>query len=424
MDIKYNRGNTMDEIFDVVVCGGGIAGVMSAVSAAREGKNVIIIEKYGYFGGMACSALVYPFMRDTQMPDKKPANAGLYFEMLEKVYELGGSDAPHSRHFLDEYLKIALDRMISEAGVKVLFHSRLCGAAAEDGRITSVSVATVSGMREIKGRMFIDATGNADLCAFAGFPFELGRESDGLCQPMTLCFRILNVDMERFDPKEAQSKYKEFRQKGKIKNPREDILYFRYPINGVLHLNTTRVSGKNPTSVEEVSAAEMELREQMLEMVRFLRENVAGMENCELISSGTEAGIRESRRIVGRVKITAEDLCSAKKFEDSIARGTYEIDLHNPTGGGTTHIGVPKNDYYTIPYRAMLPVCAKNLIVAGRTISATHEATAAIRIMPICACMGQAAGIATAIAVDNGVGVAEISVDELRQKLVSAGALV
>lgn len=414
----------MNKIYDVVVCGGGIAGVMSAVAAAREGKSVIIIEKYGYFGGMATSALVYPFMRDTQNPDKKPANAGLYYEMLEKVHELGGSDAPHSRHYMDEYLKVALDRMVDEAGVKTLFHAKLCGAVRNGERIISVSVATISGILEIKGRVFIDATGNADLCAFAGLSFELGRESDGLCQPMTLCFRLVNVDMSRFKASEAQIKYKELQTTGKIKNPREDILYFRYPIDGVLHMNTTRVSGKNPTSVEEVTEAEKELREQMLEMVKFFRENVAGMERCELISSGSEAGIRESRRIVGRVTITADDICGGRKFEDSIARGTYEIDIHNPTGGGTTHIAAPTNDYYTIPYRAMLPCDVENVVVAGRTVSATHEATAAIRIMPICACMGHAAGIAASMAVEHGVGAGEIDVGELRRKLTDAGALI
>ena len=409
---------------DLVVCGGGLAGVMCAVAAAREGKSVILVEKYGCLGGMATSGLVYPFMRHFEAPSGAPANAGLYFELLERIYALGGSSEAHSRHFRDEYMKIVLDRMTKEYGIKVLFHSRLCGVERDGREIKEISVATVSGIIKIKGKIFADTTGNAELCAYAGLPFELGRESDSLCQPMTLCFRIIGVDWSRFDRAEANRKYSELQAAGKILNPREDVLVFKHPLHGVMHMNTTRVSGLDPTDVEDVTYAEMTLREQMLEMTNFLRENVSGMENCQLMYSAAEAGIRESRRIIGRTVITAEDIVTARKFEDSIARGTYEIDIHNPTGGGTTHIGVPDNDYYTIPYSALIPTDCDNLIVAGRAISATHEALAAVRIMPITTCMGEAAGIAASMAIDNGTNIGDVELPALQKKIVSYGGLI
>ena len=414
---------SIEEYYDVVVAGGGLAGVMAAISAAREGSRVIIIEKHGCFGGMATAGLVYPFMRDTEYSSGVPVNAGLYFTMQEEIYSIGGSDAPHSRHYKEEFMKIALDRMVNRYGIKVLFHSKLCDVTASGGRVEEIKVATVSGIISIRGKVFIDATGNADLCAFAGFPYQLGREEDSLCQPMTLCFRFGNVDWSRYNAAEANKLYKKFRADGKIQNPREDILIFKYPISNIMHMNTTRVVGLDPTNVEDVTLAESVLREQMLEMYNFMRENIAGMENCELIGSASEAGIRESRRIVGLVQISAEDILGTRKYEDGIARGAYEIDIHSPSGSGTFHAKIPDNDYYTIPYRALIPETAKNVIVAGRSISTTHEALASVRIMPITSCMGEAAGIAAAMAAD-GCDCRCVDTDELRRRITAYGGLV
>ena len=161
-----------------------------------------------------------------------------------------------------------------------------------------------------------------------------------------------------------------------------------------------------------------------MRMYRFMKNNITGMENCELISSAIEAGIRESRRIVGLYRITAEDLLSARKFEDSIARGTYEIDIHNPSGSGTDLRHIPANDYYTIPYRALVPRDADNLIVAGRSVCSTHEALAAVRIMPITTCMGEAAGIASALAINDNCPLAEINVADLQKRITSYGGLI
>ena len=413
-----------DGVFDLAVIGGGLAGTMAAVSAAREGKRVILVEKYGCLGGMATAALVYPFMRDYEGGSKKRVNAGLYERLLREVYLLGGSSAPDDRFYMEEIVKIVLDRLTREFGVKVLFHAKLCGVDFEEGSVRAVELATVSGRVTLRARYFIDATGNADLVAQAGLPFEIGRDGDGLCQPMTLCFRFAGIDWNVLDKAQMNAEWKRLRAEGKLQNPREDVLIVRSPIDGMAHINATRAVGVDPTDVEAVSEAEMRLREQMLELWHFFRNYVRGAENCRIVGSAVESGIRESRRIIGHVTVTAEDLLSTRKFPDSVARGSYKLDIHSPTGTGTFLQSIPNNDYYTVPYRALIPRDTKNLFVAGRSVSATHEALSAIRIMPITTCMGEAIGIAAALALEAHCAPIDVDVKVLREKLTAYGGLV
>lgn len=414
----------MEYNYDVVVAGGGLAGAFAAISAAREGMKVILIEKNGCLGGMATSGLVFPFMTFRERGSGALANAGLFAKMQKRLFELGGSDSDASGAYKEEYMKILLDRMVKEAGVKVLFHSLLSEVERDGRTIKSITISTPQGNIKITAPVFIDATGDADLTAFAGLDFKLGRESDGLCQPMTLNFRLTNVDWSKYDGKAANALYKEYREKGLIKNPREDILVFRYPIYNIMHLNTTRIVGKNPTSVEDLTDAEMTAREQMYEMYLFLKKNIPGCENCDMVESASEIGIRESRRITGLYTLTKEDIIEVHKHDDRIARGTYEIDIHNPAGTGTYHCPVPENDFYTIPYRALIPVGADNLIVAGRPISSTHEAHSAFRIMPITSCIGEAAGIAASLVRKHDCASKDIPVKTMQDILTDNGALI
>lgn len=420
---QISKQKQIEGTYDVIVAGGGLAGVIAASSAAREGLKVLLIEKYGFLGGMATSALVYPFMSYTESGGVL-ANAGLFLELLKDTNILSGNKDLNSRYYLHEFLKIALDHMVEKYGVTVLFHTKLSDVEFEDRKVKSITAATISGNIKLTAPIFIDATGNADLCAFAGLPYKLGREEDGLCQPMTLCFRLTDIDNSRFDRKKATAVYQEFQQKGLIHNPRENILTFKFPVNNMLHFNTTRIIGCDPTDVEALTAAEFEAREQMLEMFRFLRDNVEGCENCKLIESGSEIGIRESRRIIGHYEITAEDITGTVKFPDRIARCTYAIDIHNPSGTGTIYASIPKNDYYTIPYRAMIPLDADNIIVAGRPISSTHEAHASFRIMPVTSCIGEAAGIAASLVKKSGCPALEIDIKTLQDTLTKNGALI
>lgn len=416
------RINTKE--YDLIVAGGGLAGVMAAVAASREGLNVLLVEKYGFLGGMATAGLVYPFMSYVENGGKAIANAGLFADLLERLYKIGGSDAPNSRHYRQEFMKIVLDRMTTEYGVDVLFHSLLSDVKFSGRQVKSVTVSSISGNFELKAPIYIDATGNADLIALCGIDFSIGRESDGLCQPLTLNFRLANVDTTKFDKKAANELYLRLQGEGKLRNPRENILVFKYADDNILHFNTTRFTGIDPTDVFARSRAEVELREQMLEMYLMLKNNIDGMQNCALIESGTEAGIRESRRIDALYTLTKEDVIGVRKFPDRIARGTYMIDIHNPSGAGTECIRLKENDYYTIPYRSLIPTQADNIIVAGRSIGADHVAMSSLRIMPITSCIGEAAGAAAYLAFRGKTLADGIDVPELQNILSERGALI
>ncbi|HHT53323.1 MAG TPA: FAD-dependent oxidoreductase [Clostridiales bacterium] len=415
---------SFEKNYDLIVAGGGLAGVLAAVSASREGLKVLLVEKYGFLGGMATAGLVYPFMSYVENGSKAVANAGLFADLLERLYRIGGTNAPDSRHYRQEFMKIALDHLAAEYGVDVLFHSLLTSVEFCGRRVKSAVISTISGNIEIGAPLYIDATGNADLIALAGLDYHLGREEDGLCQPLTLNFRLANVDTERFDKKAANELYLKLQSEGKLRNPRENILVFKYADDNILHFNTTRYVGIDPTDVWARSRAEVELREQMLEMYLLLKNNIDGMQNSALIESGAEAGIRESRRIDALYTLTKDDVVGVRKFPDRIARGTYMIDIHNPSGSGTEIIRIKENDYYTIPYRSLIPRQADNIIVAGRSIGADHVAMSSLRIMPITSCIGEAAGAAAYLASRDGVPAADINVPELQRLLVSHGALI
>ena len=419
--------------FDLIVVGGGQAGCSAALAGARQGLSVLVCEASGALGGAAITCLVNPYMNYfTTVSDEKGSHRldlsdGIFREVHEaleadEIYGYSGK----GNNFHEETMKVLLDRKMAEAGVTVLFHATLCGVEREGEKITSLSFATVGGTVSFTAGSYVDATGDATLAAMAGSPYRLGRESDSLCQPMTLCFRLGNVDMESYRVHRAEINplYKEWQAAGKIQNPREDVLIFGTRIPGVLHFNTTRIVKLNPTDPFDRSRAEALAREQVVEIFHFLRDNFEAFAQADLLMTAAEIGVRESRMIEGRHLLTVEELKDCVHFEDSIAAGNYDVDIHSPDGSGTSHYYFPAGVYYTIPYRSLLPRDLDNLLVVGRCISATHEAQASIRIMPICSCTGEAAGVAAAVARDSGVSVAEADAQEIRRRLVEAGAFV
>lgn len=436
MEIKKVRSEFKVKIesqnFDIVVTGGGLSGVAAAIASAREGAKVLLIEQYGFLGGMATAGLVNPFMPyavwkarwEYDWEDK--VNQGIFKEILKNLDAIGGLHG-NNQTFNEELLKLILDRMIKKYKINVLLHSFVSGVTVNSTNIHTIMVTSKSGITQFHAKYFIDATGDADVSALAGCEFKVGREGDRYCQPMTLSFRLANVDKERFNNntnKQAMNeKFKDFKSKGLITNPREDVLIFEHMVEDALHFNSTRIVKKSAINVEELTEAEIEAREQVFELYIFLKENIPGFENSQILMTAPQIGVRESRRIVGEYTIVEDDLLSAKKFQDSIARGTYPIDIHNPSGSGTVLKDIPYGDYYTIPYRALIPKGIDNLIVAGRPISATHEAHSAFRIMPICCSIGEGAGVAAAIAVKKKVSFRDISSDEIHVVLDSHCAL-
>ena len=417
--------------YNLIVAGGGLTGVAAAVSAAREGLSVLLFEQSGNLGGAMSTNLVYPFMRHWTEPEgqeRKWLSAGIFTEMCNRATEYVSCSG--SRDFAPEHFKFLLDDMIAEAGVEVLYHATLHSVQTEGRKIRSVTVSTKAGPMVLTADFFTDATGDGDLMAFAGCDFQLGREADGLCQPMTTCFRVAGVDNSLLDKDERvriKEIYKEEKAAGLIQNPREDVLLFQGPAlgNGIVHFNTTRIVKLDPTNPVEVSRAEAMARTQIKELMAFLkRHDFPAFRNAYLVNIASAIGVRESRKLKGEHILTADELIACTKFEDAIALGNYDIDIHNPEGAGTSHRYFAPGEYYTIPYRSLLPKEFDNLLVGGRCLSATHEAQASVRIMPICATMGQAIGTAFAVAVKTGANTHTVDIKAVQDLLRAHGAAI
>ena len=410
--------------YNLIVIGGGLSGVAAAVCAAREGLKVLLVERMGCLGGAMSNCSVYPFMKHAiKYADgtKRILSAGIFAEMCKRHRELGGVS---ERGWQPEIFKIMLDRLVEESSVKVMFHTQLIDVVKEDRKISAVRLLGKHGIFEVTADYFIDASGDGDLMAYAGCEYQLGRESDGLCQPMTTNFRISGVDIEKYkeDKPYLQELFKRFNEEGKISVPRENMLINGNLGDGVLHFNSTRVVKMNPLDSIDLSLAEMEARRQVLEIYNFLRTNSDAFKNSTLVLIAPEIGVRESRKLKGVHVLTADELKQCVDFEDSIALGNYMIDIHNPDGVGTYRYRFQPEEYYRIPYRSLVPKEIDNMLVAGRCLSADHEAHSAVRIMPICACLGQAAGTAIAQAQHTGKTVHTVDISAVQSKLVANGA--
>lgn len=436
----------MKNKYDVIVVGGGLSGVASAIAASRQGCSVLLIERYGFLGGMATAGLVNPVMpywiklgQGSNYDQEKPMNRGIFEEILKELGVLGGLHI-NQQTFNEEILKLVLDRMIQKNNISVLLHSYVTQVIGDSDYLTGVVVSNKSGNTVYQANYFVDGSGDADLSAMSGCEYKIGEEGTGVCQPMTLCFRLSNVDDDNYTPvhgwehggyiadseeckNEINDKYTKEKDKGHLQCPREDVLTFPHLSKGVIHFNTTRVLKKSAVNAEELTMAEIEAREQVFEIYNFLRNNFQYFENSQLLMTGTQIGVRESRRIVGEKTITQEDILGVTKFEDSIARGTYSIDIHSGTGGSTKIMEIPYGDYYTIPYGALIPKGKKNIIVAGRPISSTHEAHSAYRVMPIATSIGEAAGIASAVALQTGTSYKDADIHLIQNILSKSNAL-
>lgn len=418
----------MKQCYDIIVAGGGLTGVAAAVAAKRLGvENVLLIERYGFLGGMATAGLVNPFM--SYFKAKRPYTAenqlifGIFQEILDELDKLGG--LKNKSVFDAEIMKLVLNRMVQKAGVEILLHTFVEGVIKSDANIIeSVRVANKSGVYEIKGKIFIDCTGDADVAYMAGVPCRKGRDEDGFAQPMTMCFRVANVDRSRMPSRDEINRlYKDAVARGEIHNPRENVLFFDTMQPDVIHFNTTRIVMKDATDAEQLTQAELEAREQCWEMFYFLKKYVPGFENSYFQVSAPQIGVRESRRIVGKYVLTQEDVLNGRKFEDSVCYCAYNVDIHNPAGSGTVIKSLAEGDYYGIPYRCLLPINVDNLLVAGRPISSTHEAHSSLRVMPTCTALGQAAGTAAAMAIKEGIWPSELDAQKLIMQLKTDGAI-
>jgi len=439
---------------DVLVVGGGPAGLGAALGAAQAGARVVLAERYGFLGGNATAALVMPLMSfHTAHPTKErkgattllptdhgpgePIIAGALRTLLERLVRAGGAIAPSLETgyvvpFDPEWFKLIALELLDEAGVQFLFHSFASGVLGRN-RVEGAVMETKSGPIAVRARVTIDCTGDGDVAVQAGAPSEVGR-ADGLVQPMTLMFRVVGFQRNNFEayvtqnPKQWRGVHglwdlvREATEAGELKLPREDILFFATPHEEEVSVNSTRVTRVLGTDVWDLSYAEWMSRRQMRQIAQFLRRYVPGFDESYVAQSGVQVGVRETRRVLGDYQLTADDVLAARKFGDAVARGAYPIDIHNPTGTGTVLKRLPPGEAYDIPLRCLMPKDVDGLMVAGRCMSGTHEAHSSYRVMPIVMATGQAAGVCGALAARRGALPRTIAVEDVQRELARQGA--
>jgi len=408
---------------EVVVVGGGVAGVAAAIAASRCGVKTLLVERYGFLGGTATASSVRIFMNFYL--DNKPLVGGIMLEIIDRLKELGGYDE-RSKIFDPELMKIVLEDMALEAGVELLYHTEFIDVVMKKNVVKGVIVHNKAGMQLIMSEITVDATGDGDVAVAAGCSYEKGRSVDGLTQPMTLIFELANVKEKLVPSRRVLNiKFEESKKLGEINIPRENVLWFKTPYKGLLFFNTTRITKVDGTDPKDLTRAEIEGRKQMLSFVLWLKKSFPeAFGDSYIARSGPQVGVRETRRIIGEYVLTEEDILSARKFPDAVCKANYPIDIHNPLGEGTVIKHPPSGDYYEIPYRCLVPKLIDNLLITGRCISATHEALAATRIMPTCIGLGQAAGVAAALSVKLKVSPRELNVGILRSTLKEQGAVL
>ncbi len=439
---------------DVLVVGGGPAGIGAALGAADAGASVVLAERYGFLGGNATAALVMPLMSfhtdrptlesgqaklfPTDHGPGEPVIAGVLERLLERLIAMRGAirpslDTGYVVPFDPELFKgVALD-LLDEAGAALLLHAFASDVLMKEGRIDGVIFETKSGPLVVRARAVVDATGDGDIAARAGVPYEIGRESDGLVQPMTLMFRIADFEREAFlaYAREHPNQWRgvlglwdlvrQATAAGELDLPREDILFFATPHPREVSVNSTRVTGMLATDVWDLTRAEFVARRQLRQIATFLQKYVPGFADSYVVQSGVHVGVRETRRIKGDYRLTAQDILGASKFEDVIARGSYPVDIHNPTGKGTVLKKLPPGEAYDIPLRCLLPQGIENLLVAGRCISGTHEAHSSYRVMPIAIATGQAAGVVAGLVAGQRCGTRELRAGRIQDELLRQG---
>ena len=404
---------------DVVVIGGGPGGLGAAVGAAQQGAKTLLVERYGFLGGMATAGGVNPFMPNHI--GGKRLDTGVFTDWCNVMDRLGGI-LPDGQTFNAEIAKLAAEQLCLEAGVDLLYHASFDLPLMEGRRIDAVTLHSKSGTVAVRGKVYVDTTGDADLAARAGAPIEVGREQDHLTQPMTANFDMGGVEVERMGGRKAINElYDAAKAAGRLSCPRENCLWFKTTERDRIHFNTTRVVKHDATNVESLSEAEQLARRQIIEFVAWLRADVPGFERSYLLSVGMHIGVRESRRVRGHAYVTRTDYERCAKYPDGIVRVRYPIDIHNPSGSGTEIVHLPPDDWYEIPYGCLVPLNIDNLLVGGRPISVDHAVHSSMRVMPPACTVGQAAGVAAAMAASQGVKPADLSGIEVKAALVAQG---
>lgn len=423
----------LDQV-DVLVVGGGPAGVAAALAAARRGARTCIVEQFNCLGGVATSGGHNHISQYNAWNDRSQHIVGGIADEI-RLRMLARGFATYDGSCFDfhiEGLKLLLDEMMAEAGVRVLYYTFYAGTLKEGDTVIGGIIQNKSGRQAILARRIVDATGDGDAAFHAGAAFAQGRPQDGRCQPTTLMCTIGGVDWPPVEAWRTSYQMREVWLKAQadgIMEPFQDVImgfWHTDVLPDQVGVNMTHMIGIDSTDAGDLTRATIEGRRQAFHLVEVFRKVVPGMEQCYLISTAPSLGLRESRRIRGGVTITADDLMQQRAWPDAIGYGSFYIDIHNPAGpgmGGQTW-RPPAGFHYQIPYRALVPERVDNLLVAGRCISADHVALGSLRIMVTCMVMGEAAGAAAILSLHEEVAPRELDAALLRQQLHRAGAIL
>lgn len=422
-----------DARFDVVVVGGGPAGVCAAVAASRTGAKTLLIERGGLLGGMLTAGHVCPVLGMTG-PGTMADELARYLSVNGEL--VTGQTKNKREIYIDvEYAKTAFFNFVAQSGIACWLQSLVVDASTDaSGNISSLLVGTPQGLRNVSAKTIVDATGDGAVAAFAGAAYEMGRD-DGLVQPVSLEFVVSNLDESRAitawgttDPATLPSgqRYAEFCKeaaaRGELPKNVSIVRLHRTANAGERSVNATQVNNVNPLVPSEIFSSTHDLRNQIDQVLRFLRKNVPGFENCVFKSSGAVLGVRETRRIIGQYTLDDKDLAIGAKFADAAVRDAwFLIDIHNPSGGGQAEKFARDARPYDIPLRSLIPLTPGNLLLAGRCISGTHRAHASYRVMMICMATGQAAGTAAALCAQDKLPPAKIPYAKVRAALEAQG---
>ena len=384
MNIIENFSTPVTGEYDVIVVGGGTAGSVAGIAAAREGAETLVIERENYLGGMWTGGLVNPIF-DYRVKD------GILIELIEDHKKLGTWGGFGDSCFNCENMKRLLEEKLTAAGGEALFGATFSKLLMEGRRATGVVVECRGGRRAYLAKEVIDCTGDAEVAASAGFPFEIGRESDHLCQAITLMFTIGNVDFLQATCNDLREMVESALEKNDTgyRLPYMRPYIIQIPDSRTAVVQLTHMRGYDPLSPEDMSKALSEGRKQAYDAVEFLKHNVERFKDIELLETAPLLGIRESRRIVGEYTLTREDCAEGRRFDDEVTTATFGIDIHNPLDDSQQCYGVKR---YGIPLRCLIPKGSENLFVAGRSISGTSEAMASYRVTGNCAAMGEYIG--------------------------------
>jgi hypothetical protein len=443
--IEPSRRIAVHGEYDIVVLGGGPAGLLAAASAARNGASVLLVERYGFLGGMGTAAGVSNFcgLHANIHGDIRQVVHGMTDDLLDRMRALDGLNDPHlilgkihAQAYDISAFKCAADALLQDAGASVLFHALASGVSLDgQGQVDAVILETKSGPRAVRGRVFIDCSGDADIANWAGLPFEKGDTQGHMMYP-TLMFKVGNVDAARaqeawktipqlMDQAEASGEFR-FPRRGAIVRPQKHDYEWRVNVTQLCNADGSAADG---TDAKSLSDGEFEGRRQIVEYLRFLRAKVPGFEKAYVLDIAPQLGIRETRRVVAEYMLTQEDVLGCADFADSIGVNGWPLEIHMAGDVKWVWPPIPESrGYNQLPFRMIVPRRAAgrpgNVLVAGRCAGMTHEGQSAARVSGSCFVMGEAAGTASAMALARGIAPADLPAADLQEQLRKQGAFL